>query len=115
MRKNKKSNSLSRFVVLDLSVEMISMLRPVVAKVGQRDKGLADQIRRAGSSVALNLGESRRRRGGDRGHLIRVASGSANEVQVALHVAAAWGYIDIDAQLLDRLDHIISICWKLTE
>ena len=44
-------------IVADLSIELIEKLRPLVARIKARDKNLADQIQRAASSVALNLGE----------------------------------------------------------
>jgi len=65
----------------------------------------------------LNLSEGDRRRGQDRLHLFRVAAGSAAEVQAALDLAEAWGYVseaqaEPSRQLLDRL---LAICWRLTE
>ena len=44
-------------IVADLSIELIERLRPLVPRIKARDKNLADQIQRAASSVALNLGE----------------------------------------------------------
>ena len=44
-------------IVADLSIELIEKLRPLVPRIKARDKNLADQIQRAASSIALNLGE----------------------------------------------------------
>jgi len=44
-------------IVADLSIELIEKLRPLVARIKARDRSLADQIQRAASSVALNIGE----------------------------------------------------------
>jgi hypothetical protein len=46
------------FIVADLSIELIEKLRPLVPRIRARDKSLADQIQRAASSVALNIGEA---------------------------------------------------------
>jgi four helix bundle protein len=45
-------------IVADLSIELIEKLRPLMARIRARDKSLADQIQRAASSVALNIGEA---------------------------------------------------------
>ena len=104
------------FHAFNLSLSLIRRLVPVVGRVEQRDRELGKQLRTAASSVALNLGEGRKRTGRDRLHLWRIASGSAEEVRVALHVAAAWGYVDDDdiAPALDALDPILAILWRLT-
>ena len=43
--------------VASLSIELIETLRPLVPRIKQRDKSLADQLTRAASSIALNIGE----------------------------------------------------------
>jgi four helix bundle protein len=79
----------------------------VVDALGRSDRGLADQIRRAATSAALNVAEGTKRNGRDRTHHYRIAAGSAAEARAALAVGAAWGHIDatrhqaVDA-LLDR-------------
>ena len=95
------------FIALSVSIEIISALRPVVARLKRVDKSLADQIRRAASSVSLNLAEGAKRTGADQLHFYRVAAGSNAEVRAALAVGDAWGHLDgIDASplrvLLDR-------------
>jgi four helix bundle protein len=44
--------------VAELSLELIETLRPLMPRIKQRDKSLADQIQRSASSIALNLGEA---------------------------------------------------------
>ena len=107
----------SSFVAFNHAISLIRALRPLVAGISRHDRGLAKQLRAAGSSVALNLGEGRKRTKGDRLHLWRVAAGSAEESRACLHVAAAWGYIEESqaAAALDYLDQILAICWRLTE
>src|SRR4051812_43984620 len=43
--------------VASLSIEVIENLRPLIPRIKQRDKSLADQLTRAASSVALNIAE----------------------------------------------------------
>ena len=44
--------------VAELSLELIETLRPLMPRIKQRDKSLADQILRAATSIALNIGEA---------------------------------------------------------
>jgi four helix bundle protein len=98
----------SRFQVLDLAVSAIETLRPVVARIRQCDRDLGEQIRRALSSVALNIGEACGTEGGNRAARFSTAAGSNAEVRAALRVAVAWGYVSVSQleageQLLDRV------------
>jgi hypothetical protein len=42
----------------ELSLELIETLRPVVPRIKAKDRSLADQITRAASSIALNIGDA---------------------------------------------------------
>ena len=75
---------------------------------GGHARDLGEQVRRALSSVALNIGEGNRSEGGNRLSRFSTAAGSNAEVRAALRVAVAWGYVsgtELDAgeQLLDRV------------
>ena len=100
-----------------VSLQLIEELRGVVARIQRNDGDLARQIRKAASSVGLNVGEGERRRGKDRLHSFRIAAGSAREVQVALRVARAWGYVGDDhiAPAMRLLDRELALLWGLTE
>ncbi len=95
------------FIALRVSIEVVQALRQLVDELALRDRELAEQIRRAASSAALNVAEGAKRAGKDQVHHYRIAAGSAAEVRAAIAVAAAWGYFDdsrraaLDA-LLDR-------------
>jgi four helix bundle protein len=93
------------FIALQVSIEVISSLRPVVSALGRVDGALADQIRRAAGSAALNIAEGNKRNGKDRIHHFRIANGSAAEVRTALAVGAAWGHLD--ATKYDALDALL--------
>ena len=83
----------------------------------RRDPKLTDQLKRAASSVPLNLSEGRRRRGQDRVHHYRIAAGSANELLVSLQVAEAWGYLRPDdvEEVIELIDQVLAMLWRLTE
>ena len=98
----------SRSQVLDFAICAIETLRPVVVRIRQCDRDLGEQIRRALSSVALNIGEGSGNEGGTRLARYATAAGSNAEVRAALRVAIAWGYVsgtEVEAgeQLLDRI------------
>jgi four helix bundle protein len=77
------------------------------AQIDAHDRDLARQLRRAASSVALNISEGSGSRGGTRRERYHNALGSARESGTCLDVAVALGYVEqIDAGLLDRLDHV---------
>lgn len=104
------------FEALEVSLETIACLREPVRLLRAKDADLCRQVRRAGSSMTLNIAEGRRRVGKDRTHLWRVALGSADEVRVALRTAVAWGDLDPHdiTDSLDRLDRVIAMLWKMT-
>ena len=105
-----------RFEALDLSIEVIHRLRTPMARLQSHDRSLHEQIRRAASSVPLNLAEGRRRSGKDRLHHWRIAAGSADEVRTALRVAVAWGDLEQSevSEALQLLDRVLAMLWRLT-
>ena len=105
------------FVAERVALRVVEELSTLVDAVERRDRDLARQIRRAGSSIVLNVAEGKRRRGKDRLHHYRIAAGSAGEVQAALKVAMAWRYVRRDqcAECLALLDRELGLLWGLTE
>ena len=104
------------FQTLEVSLDLVRSLRRPVERLRGRDRGLSDQIRRAASSVSLNLAEGRRRSGADRLHHWRIAAGSAEEVRIALRVALAWGDLQSAevSEALQFLDRLLAMAWRLT-
>jgi four helix bundle protein len=104
------------FDALEVSLDLVRSLRRPVERLRVRDRGLSDQIRRAASSVPMNLAEGRRRSGGDRLYHFRIAAGSADELRTALRVAVAWGDLDpVEVtQALHLLDRLLAMTWRLT-
>src|SRR5262245_27060618 len=107
---------MANFEAHEIAIELVRELAPLVARIVQHDRSLADQVRRAATSVPLNLAEGARRCGRDRLHLFRIAAGSAAEVRTALKVAGAWGYVDPgSAAAADAiLDRLLAMAWRLT-
>ena len=102
------------FIALEVSLEAIKSLRVVVPQIERHDRDLADQIKRAASSVALNLAEGQRLTKGNKPKHYAIAHGSANEVRAALRTAIAWGWIEDAAEPLAVFDRLLALLWRLT-
>jgi len=102
------------FRLLECALSLIPLLKKPIEKIARHDPDLARQLRRALTSVPLNVAEARRRIGRDRGHLFRIALGSAAEVDAALRVALGWGYVDASdvAEPLAVLDQVQAMAWS---
>ena len=111
MQQRNTRNLLSEEVATDAVV----LLRPLVELIHRHDKGLADQIRRAASSVVLNLAEAAYNNAGHRRARFESARGSANEVRAGLHLACAWGYITPGkAAVVDaHYDRVLALTYRL--
>ena len=102
--------------VHELAISIIEALAPVMPLIQRHDRGLAVQLRNSASSTVLNIAESEHSDPGNRRARLFTAAGSANESRSALRVAIAWGYIRREraADVLDRMDQVVAILWKLT-
>ena len=102
------------FIAYEVSLEVVRILRPLVPIIEAQDRDLADQLRRAATSVVLNLAEGQRSAKGNRNKHYAIAHGSANEVKAALDTAIAWGWIDDAAAPMRILDRLLGLLWGLT-
>src|SRR6187399_1198425 len=102
--------------VAELSFELVAALRPLIPRIKRHDRSLADQLVRAASSVALNIGEAELSDPGNRRARFFTAAGSANESLAALKVAVSWGYFPKkEAEPAEALlRRVIGMLWKLT-
>jgi four helix bundle protein len=102
------------FMAYEVSVQLVTSLREVVPNVERFDRDLGDQLRRAATSVVLNLAEGSRSAKGNKQKHFAIAHGSASEVKAALEIARAWGWIDEANEQRAILDRLLAILWRLT-
>src|SRR5262249_52132243 len=67
--------------------------RSIVEAIADRDATLADQLRRAATSAALNTAEAGRRKGRDQRNRARIAAGECAEAVAAVRIGIAWGWV----------------------
>jgi four helix bundle protein len=107
---------MTSFIALEIALELATAVAAPLARVRAADADLADQLRTAVQSVALNLAEGSGRDGKDRRKHFRYAHGSLLEARTALRLAALWGYLDAaryaDAERL--ADRLAGMLWRLT-
>ena len=105
------------FHTFEVGLELVESIRLPVERIQKHDRDLAGQIRRAASSVPLNVAEGNRRGGQDRRQHFRIAAGSAAEVRAALLLAKAWGYVEVGTveRSLQVVDRQLALLWRLTE
>src|SRR5258705_6720244 len=78
------------FQASELSIELVEALVPLMPRIKQRNKALADQLSRAANSVSLNCGEAEFSDPGNRRARLFTAAGSAGETRNGLRLAVAW-------------------------
>jgi four helix bundle protein len=83
--------------IYEVALRVLEELRPALAVIEVRDRDLARQLRRAATSIVLNLAEGSGASGGIRRERYRTALGSAREVEACIDVARAWRYVDVEA------------------
>jgi four helix bundle protein len=92
--------------IVEHAVQVIALARPLVEAVARRDRELGSQLRRALSSVPLNLAEGLGVQAGNARLRFETARGSLAEARAAIRVAVAWGYLAEDSTraLLETLN-----------
>jgi four helix bundle protein len=102
--------------VLNLALEAIELLRPLVARIKKHDRNLARQLTDAANSSVLNTGEGALSDPGTRRSRYQSAAGSANEVRVGILAAIRWGYVTegTSVQVLSHYDRVVAMLYKLT-
>ena len=97
------------------ALDAVKALAPIVRTVARHDKSLADQMRRASSSIVLNVAEAEGNDGGTARARFHTAAGSTKETRAALELAIAWGYVTAarpeEADTL--LDKTAAQLWRL--
>ena len=101
--------------IYEVSLSVIRKSQTVVDCIARHDPDLAKQMRRASSSVTLNIAEGSSSQGRNRKARYFNALGSAKEVRACMHVALAAGYIkSIDNALVDENERVIATLVRLT-
>ena len=116
MNRTPDANALSTFHALDVALELIRRLRPIIDKIRRHDRNEAEQLQEASRSIARNLSEGRRRLKGDRRNLWSYAAGSTEEAQTTVRMAHASGWIDDDdwESVRELFDRELAMTWRLT-
>ena len=99
--------------IQSFALETVKSLAPAVKAVTAHDPDLGRQLRRAASSIVLNIAEAQGSRDGVSRQRFRTALGSTRETAAALELAAAWGYVERDERMLAALDRIAGTLYQL--
>ena len=102
------------FIAQEKAIQLVTNLQPLVPIIERRDRDLADQLKRAATSVVLNLAEGSGSSNGNRRKHFGLAQGSAKEVQAALRLAVAWRWIELRDTSPELLDEVLALLWRLT-
>ncbi|MGD8606518.1 MAG: four helix bundle protein [Myxococcales bacterium] len=103
-------------IVQRKALEATSELRRLMLPIRKHDKVLFDQMRRAMTSVVLNLAEADGNDAGTARARFASACGSAKEVRAGLQLAVAYGYVSHSgAETVDLvLDEVCAMSWRLS-
>ena len=98
-----------------VALEMVKSVHALSRKVQRQEPDLARQMRRCSDSVPLNLAEAWHARAQSH-RAVRLGDSGAREAIATLDVSVACGYLtQMEASAdLDRLDHLVAACWRLS-
>jgi four helix bundle protein len=92
----------------DEMLDVIRSMRGALGAIDKRDADLARQLRRAASSVVLNIAEGSGSFGRVRTVRYRTALGSARETLACLQTAEAFGYVEpVSSTMIQGMNRII--------
>ncbi|MEZ4376542.1 MAG: four helix bundle protein [Polyangiaceae bacterium] len=95
-------------------LETITLIRPLSERICRADPDLGRQLRRAQSSIVLNVAEGSYSRGRNKAVRFNTAMGSARETLACLEVAEALGLISpLNDELRKRFNRILGTLHRL--
>ncbi len=99
--------------IVDVILEVIELVRPLVEVIGRYDREHAKQIRDALNSALLNATEGGPQEGARRINHYRIALGSSRESMMGLEGAVRWRFIGpLSAELVQKYDHVHGTLYK---
>jgi four helix bundle protein len=101
--------------IYEVALWILGEIARLIPLVQRRDPDLARQMKRASTSVVLNLAEGGHSRGGNQPARFQDAMASARETIGCLESCIALGYLKAEGleKLLDQLDRVVATTWKL--
>jgi four helix bundle protein len=100
--------------IYNVILQMVSEVAGIAKQIEKCDRDLANQMRRAAASVALNTAEGMGNTAGHKRERYQTALGSAREVMACTDVAKAMRYVNkVDAGTVDRMNHVIATLARL--
>ncbi len=99
-----------------VALELVRMMRPVIDEVGRFDADLARQMKRALTSMPLNIAEGSYSRGKNRTVRYQTALGSTRETLAGVETAQALRYLGpIDEAIIAKFNHVIGTLVNLVK
>ena len=100
--------------IYQTALDVIVLLRPVIAELKRRDPHLAEQLLDASNGVAQCIAEGSYSRGRNRHALYHRALGSAKESGSCLDISLACGYLQsIDPRIRAGLSSICAVLYTI--
>ena len=102
--------------VLEKLVKMVRVVHGVAGKVARHDRDMAQQLKRAATSAALNASEGLHAKAGKRRSRLEDSVNSARETMMALRLAEACEYLPAGeaTSAAQQVDEVIAMLWTLT-